>query len=96
MKKTDQSLLEQMRITDFAITNRKELLFFTKEDETILKNAKPYLENKIGALVERFYEMQTSVPDIAVLIGDSDTLVRLKTAQHRYILDLFSGYYDME
>ncbi len=96
MKKTDQSLLEQMRITDFAITNRKELLFFTKEDETILKNAKPYLENKIGALVERFYEMQTSVPDIAVLIGDSDTLARLKTAQHRYILDLFSGYYDME
>lgn len=96
MKKTDQSLLEQMRITDFAIASRKELLSFTKADEEILKNAKPYVEKKVTALVEKFYEMQTSVPEIAVLIGDSDTLERLKNAQHRYIVDLFSGFYDME
>ena len=28
---------------------------------------------------------------IALLIGDADTLTRLRSAQRRYILDLFSG-----
>lgn len=96
MKQTDQSLLEQMRITDFAIASRKELLALTKADEHILQTARPFVEKKIGALVDQFYDMQTSIPDIAVLIGDSDTLSRLKIAQHKYILDLFSGCYDME
>lgn len=96
MKQTDQSLLEQMRITDFAISSRKELFSITEADEVALKNLKPCIENSVDALVERFYEMQTAVPEIALLIGDSDTLGRLKSAQRRYIVDLFSGHYDIE
>lgn len=96
MKQTDQSLLEQMRITDFSIANRKELFSISAADEATLKKAKPYIEHHIAELVDQFYEMQTSIPDIALLIGDSDTLVRLKDAQQRYITDLFSGYYDVE
>jgi diguanylate cyclase (GGDEF)-like protein len=40
--------------------------------------------------------MQTGITEIALLIGDADTLTRLRTAQRRYILDLFSGLYDLE
>ena len=36
------------------------------------------------------------MPDIALLIGDADTLSRLRNAQEAYILDLFSGFYDIE
>lgn len=96
MKQTDQSLLEQMRITDFAISGRKELFSLTPTDEVALQNIRPFVEKDLWPLVERFYEMQTSIPDISLLIGDSDTLHRLKTAQSKYILDLFSGYYDIE
>jgi diguanylate cyclase (GGDEF)-like protein len=96
MKQTDQSLLEQMRITDFDIACRKSLLSLTDNDFTLLNDCKSLIEPKIDVLVEQFYELQTSVAEIALLIGDADTLSRLKTAQRHYILDLFSGIYDLE
>ena len=96
MKKTDQSLLEQMRITDFEISSRKALFSILDTDEIALKGVKPYIEARISALVDQFYDMQTAVPEIALLIGDSETLGRLCSAQIRYVMDLFSGYYDME
>lgn len=96
MKYTDQTLIEQMRVTDFEIAARKELFSITAEDASLLKHARPYIEAKLDLLVEEFYELQTSVPDIALLIGDADTLGRLRNAQKAYILDLFVGYYDIE
>lgn len=96
MKNTDKTLIEQMRITDFEILGRKEMFSLTADDAKSLKNARPYVEAGLGGLVEDFYELQTSVPDIALLIGDSDTLDRLRNAQRKYILDLFGGYYDIE
>lgn len=96
MKQTEQTLLEQMRITEFDISNRKTLLSLTQRDCDLLKECKNYIELKIDSLVAVFYELQTSIPEIALLIGDADTLSRLQSAQRRYVLDLFSGLYDME
>lgn len=96
MKSTDKTLLEQMEIGDFEVSNRKELFEITSKDEKILKEAKPYIEDEIDSLVDEFYEFQTEMPDISLLIGDADTLNRLKQVQKIYILDLFSGYYDLE
>ncbi len=96
MKPTDQTLLEQMRITDFDIANRKALLSFTDEDCKLLKNCRPMIESQIDSLVNQFYQLQTSIIEIALLIGDADTLHRLQNAQRRYVLDLFSGIYDLE
>ena len=55
MKKTDQSLLEQMRITDFEISSRKALFSILDTDEIALKGVKPYIEARISALVDQFY-----------------------------------------
>jgi len=96
LKQTDQTLLEQMRITDFDIENRKSLLALTDEDVKRLKDYRSIIEGRVDALVETFYQMQTGVAEIALLIGDADTLDRLKNAQRRYVLDLFSGLYDLE
>jgi diguanylate cyclase (GGDEF)-like protein len=96
MKNTDKTLIEQMRITDFEISGRKDMFSICANDAKSLKRARPYIEAELGRLVEDFYELQTSVPDIALLIGDSDTLHRLRNAQRIYILDLFAGYYDIE
>lgn len=96
MRQTDFSLLEQMRISDYDIDYRKVILNFTEEDCKILKEFKAKLETSIDDLVSRFYESQTSVPEIALVIGDADTLRRLRGAQRRYVLDLFSGLYDLE
>jgi diguanylate cyclase (GGDEF)-like protein len=96
MKNTDKRLIEQMRITDLEITYRKDLFSLTADDIECLKNAKPVIEDELNMIVERFYQLQTAIPDIALLIGDADTLHRLHNAQKSYILDLFSGYYDIE
>jgi diguanylate cyclase (GGDEF)-like protein len=96
MKTTDQSLLEQMRITELEVDYRKALYFFTEADVRSLRSCGPMIENNVDSLVERFYELQTSIREIALVIGDADTLARLRSAQRRYVLDLFSGEYDLE
>lgn len=96
MKQTEQTLLEQMRITDFDIANRKDLLSLNEEDFKLLQNFRPIIESKIDILVDQFYQLQTNVAEISLLIGDADTLGRLRSAQRRYVLDLFSGLYDLE
>ncbi len=96
MKQTDQTLLEQMRITAFDIEQRKRLFLFEEADAEQLKAVQPLIERNLEQLVARFYRIQTSIPEIALLIGDSDTLKRLGQAQRKYIGDLFSGLYDLE
>ncbi|MGL4776845.1 MAG: protoglobin domain-containing protein, partial [Aeromonas veronii] len=96
MNPTEQTLLEQMRITDFEIAHRKELLLLNEQDVARLASYCSKIEPRIDALVDRFYQQQTAITEIALLIGDADTLIRLRTAQRRYVLDLFSGHYDLE
>lgn len=96
MRQTDQTLLEQMRITEFEMEARKALCSFTRADVTALLACRAIVEQNIDALVELFYQSQTGVTEIALLIGDAETLARLKTAQRRYVLDLFSGVYDLD
>ncbi|WP_373973641.1 diguanylate cyclase [Chitinibacter sp. SCUT-21] len=96
MKQTDQTLLEQMRISDFDIDHRKTLFGLNRADIEILVQFHSTVELQIDHVVNQFYESQTSVSEIALLIGDADTLNRLRSAQRRYVLDLFSGVYDLE
>lgn len=81
MKRTDLTLLEQMRITEFDVANRKILLSLTEVDFKLLKACKVLMEQKLEDLVSEFYELQTAIPEISLLIGDADTLNRLKNAQ---------------
>jgi diguanylate cyclase (GGDEF)-like protein len=91
-----QSLLEQLRITDHEIESRKALLLFTDQDVLALSRLRATIDRQVQTLVDQFYEEQLKIPDIALLIGDADTLHRLRNAQRRYVLDLFVGVYDQE
>lgn len=93
---TEQTLIEQMRITDFEIKNRKAIISLTNADVLTLKSFKPIIEQYLEEVIGCYYIQQTRIPEIALIIGDSGTLERLKTAQRRYVLDLFSGIYDLE
>lgn len=96
MKPTDQTLLEQMRITAEEIEYRKSLLSLTAKELQLLASIKPKIAQVLDNLVGEFYEHQTAITEIALLIGDADTLARLQSAQRRYLLDLFNGNYDIE
>lgn len=94
--KTDETLIQQMRINELELEHRKALYTFSEIDREALLAFQPLIDERIDSLVEQFYRQQTSIPEIALLIGDADTLSRLRSAQRRYILDLFSGRYDLD
>lgn len=96
MKPTDKTLLEQLRITDLELEVRKRLFGFGEDDARSLRQARPIVEDAIDDVVGRFYESQTSFTEIALLIGDADTLARLRVAQKKYVMGLFSGIYNLD
>jgi len=93
---TDKALAEQLQITEREISQRKSLLGLTDSEVKLLVNSKAFVAERLEAIVDEFYDQQLSVSEIAALIGDAETLERLRASMHRYILELFDGYYDAE
>lgn len=93
---TQQTLLEQLRIADFEIDQRKSLLSFSDEDVTALLSVRALIDRRSHQMVTDFYRQQMEIPEVMLLIGDADTLQRMQVTQRRYILDLFCGVYDAE
>lgn len=96
MEHVNKTLAEQLQITNLEIEKRKKLLDFTDEDAELLRSFKPMIAKYVDGIVKTFYDQQLKVPEIALLIGDSETFRRLESAMHRYILDLFDGHYDID
>jgi len=90
---TDFTLTDQLRITEREIRRRQELLRLSDQDIQTLAELKGVIAHQIDAIVEEFYVGQTKEPEIARLIGDADTLRRLKNHMRLYILALFDGDY---
>ena len=96
MKLTDTSLLEQMHISDVEIQNRMRLLGLDESALDLIAKQRGLIEEEVDGIVNRFYDIQTEVDEIASLIGDTETLSRLRIAQRRYITDLFLGVCDSD
>ncbi|MEP4034986.1 GGDEF domain-containing protein [Pseudophaeobacter sp.] len=91
-----RSLAEQLGITDIDIQERKDLLGFSRDDETELRSFNEISYRIAQAVVDEFYVNQTAVPHIRSLIGDTETLQRLRSAMREYIITLFQGSYGAE
>lgn len=93
---TPLSLAEQLKITERELQERIRLFEITDEDLQRLKRCKGYLTERMDALVELFYQRQLQHPPIQMVIGDSETLARLRKSLRRYILELFDGHFDLD
>ncbi|MDG4475319.1 GGDEF domain-containing protein [Thiovibrio frasassiensis] len=96
MKATDLNLGEQLKMSEREIRRRLELLSIGPKEKKEMVGMKPLIAPHVETLVDRFYTLQVEEPEIARLIGDSETLSRLKKHLSRYILTLFDGEYGME
>ena len=96
MKLTDLNLGEQLKLTDREIRRRLELLSISQQDMDELVSMKPLIAACVEKLVEAFYAKQVEVEEIGQVIGDAETLTRLKKHMTRYLLTLFDGEYGME
>ena len=88
-------LAEKLGLTAAELRKRKLLLGLHAEEEAELAQLRPTVELAIDDIIEEFYRRQLAEPAIRALIGDRDTLLRLKTAMRAYVLDLFCGDYDV-
>ena len=89
----DKTLVDQLNLTEHKIEYRKHLLNFTKADAVRLASWYDYIELRVEEVVSRFYEQQTKETEIAEVIGDVETLNRLRSFLNEYILELFNGVY---
>jgi len=96
MLTTDPTLFKKMQISGSEITRRKELVGLGSEEAALLLYCRQFILEEIETIVEEFYQVQTSDQEIAVIIGDPDTLRRLHAVQRQYVIDLFSGSTDIE
>ena len=96
MKEVEQTLSEQLQISEREIEKRKALLNISVVEGETLRRFRPFIAPEVENIVERFYEKQIEEPEISLLIGDAETLRRLKRAMQAYVLELFDGYYDAD
>ncbi len=92
----EKTLAEQLQVTEREISTRKAMLGFTREDEECLMRLQGIVAANVDEIVIRFYQTQLNYPEISLLIGDSDTLQRLKSAMRSYVIELFEGSYGTE
>ncbi len=93
---TERTLAEQLQITEREIQSRKDLLRFCHEDEIILTGLQEKVAQNLDTIVNTFYDWQLQSREISLVIGDSETLQRLRTSMRGYIVELFDGYYGAE
>lgn len=94
MKTSDQTLIEQLKITKREIDRRKEYLNLSEADCITLVSLRELIGENIEEIVEQFYKMILPFSEMDRVIGDAETLRRLKNHQRSYILSLFDGQYD--
>ncbi|MGH1331813.1 MAG: GGDEF domain-containing protein [Paracoccaceae bacterium] len=86
-----RTLAEHLHISDVDIRERKELLGFSDADEAELFGLRSISHDIVDDVVDEFYVHQMAIPRIHNIIGDADTLGRLRSAMRAYILRLFDG-----
>ncbi len=96
MRIVEQTLAEQMKFSNREIEKRKLLFDIRGEDVAALRSCKPAVMERLDWAIDEFYARQIDDPEIALIIGDSETLMRLKGAMRTYIAELFSGVYDID
>lgn len=94
--RTNKTLAEHMRITDAEVAERKALLEFTPDLEQELGGFRTTAIDIAASIVAELYAHQVTVPAIEEIIGDKDTLTRLKNKMQTYIVELFGGQYGLD
>lgn len=94
-KDEGKTLLETMGFDDSVIADRKDFVGFGVRDVKLLKALHAPVAKHADRIVDGFYENVEGHPELlAVIEGASSSIDRLKSAQKKYLLELFEGDYD--
>ncbi len=96
MNATELTLIQQLKMTRREIERRKEYVGFTDADIRALVSLREIVAANIDEITEEFYKKIILFEEMDRIIGDAETLLRLRNYQRNYILSLFDGEYDEE
>ncbi len=96
MNTTEQTLIQQLKLTRREIDRRKEYVGFTDGDIRALLSLKELITANMDEIIKEFYKKIIIFEEMDRIIGDAETLLRLKNYMRNYILSLFDGEYDEE
>jgi len=89
-------LSEKLGINEADLHERKAHLDIGPEEAAELVSLLPVATKLVEPMIDDFYLRLIKVPAVRAMIGDTDTMIHLKTALKPYLLDFFSGDYGME
>lgn len=99
MNRPQESLIRKSTDTGKAVDSseresRKLFVDFTTEDITLLKELAPLIRDHADEIVDGFYRNIEHYPELMDVIKDAGSNIdRLKSAQKKYLLELFDGDY---
>ena len=84
------------KISEKEIGLRKRYAELTEEDVALLREVQPIVTAHLDELVEAFYSHLLHFEETRKILKDEATVNRLKDAQKRYLMGLFTGDYGPE
>lgn len=79
-----------------SIRKQIQMLNLTERDLQYLKAFKPYVEEDINRIVDRFYDMIGSERSLTDIINQHSSVEKLKITLSRHIIEMFNGTIDEE
>ncbi|MEK4229225.1 globin-coupled sensor protein [Solibacillus sp. FSL H8-0538] len=76
------------------IEKQVQMIGLTREDLRIISNLKPFLNEQIEQIVNRFYENLKSQSSLLKIINDNSSISRLTQTLSKHISELFDGVID--
>ena len=100
-KKTMALDLQQYSVTmdvpnSRTLVKQIEMLNLTKQDLQYLKAFKPFVEDNINHIVDRFYAMVGTEQSLVNIINKHSSVDKLKITLRRHIIEMFNGTIDEE
>ena len=77
-----------------SIRKQIEMLNLTEQDLQYLKAFKPYVEDNINRIVDRFYDMLGTERSLTDIINKHSSVEKLKITLSRHIIEMFNGTID--
>ena len=79
-----------------SLRKQIEMLNLTERDLQYLKAFKPYVEDNINRIVDRFYGMIGTERSLTDIINKHSSVEKLKITLNRHIIEMFNGTIDEE
>ncbi len=95
-KPTDQTLAKMIGIGEREIARIFHVFDFLEQDRASLRRISAHIERRMPGIVGRFYELQLNDTETSLIIGDADTLDRVKMSTQYYIASLFDAIHDAD